>query len=149
MTKYLKLFIVALFATMTFSLYSCSDDKDDEPITGEIVGTWKVSDVDPKLDTFPHPDDMNFDFTEYLQIQANGNYITVTIDEDGKEIDRGTWKLEGNTVTTTSYDELLEMYITGTSTVKKLTDKELVLYALGFTVTYKRVADSEIEKYLK
>lgn len=34
MAKYLKLFMVALFATMTFALPSCGDDDKDEPSAG-------------------------------------------------------------------------------------------------------------------
>ena len=45
MAKYLKLFMVALFATMTFTLTSCGDD-EDEPSSGnqiEINGKkWTV-----------------------------------------------------------------------------------------------------------
>lgn len=39
MQKLFKLFVVALFATLSLSLVSCSDDDDNEG----IVGTWKYA----------------------------------------------------------------------------------------------------------
>ncbi len=39
MQKLLKLFFVALFATLSLSLVSCSDDDDDNNVNS-IVGTW-------------------------------------------------------------------------------------------------------------
>lgn len=35
MTKYLKLLMVALFATMSFALTSCGGDEPDDPNGGE------------------------------------------------------------------------------------------------------------------
>lgn len=45
MKKYLKLLMVALFATLSFSLVSCGDDDDDN---GPLVGTWENYWVDPE-----------------------------------------------------------------------------------------------------
>ncbi len=43
MEKYLKLFFVALFAALSFSLTSCGDDDDDDAPDGALAGKWQVS----------------------------------------------------------------------------------------------------------
>lgn len=45
MKKYLYLFFVALFATMSFSLTSCGDDEDEpnEPNGGETTSTLTIN----------------------------------------------------------------------------------------------------------
>ena len=45
MKKYFKLLMVALFATLSFTLVSCGDDDDDN---GALVGTWDCTTVDPE-----------------------------------------------------------------------------------------------------
>jgi len=40
MKKYLYLFFVALFATMSVTLTSCGDDDEDEANDNPLVGTW-------------------------------------------------------------------------------------------------------------
>ena len=138
MKKYLKLLFVAIFATMTLSLSSCKDDKD-EPDGGNLVGTWKpVSTLD----------DWG---TQYIQFKSDGTYVTVLIvgdiwsdlyeylGEDQIEIDYGTWSRSGNTLTVNGYD----------STIVKLTSSKLEVTQMGITMSYVKVPDSEIEKYLK
>lgn len=128
MTKYLKLLFVALFATMTVSLYSCKDDKD-EPEGGDIVGTWKsaLSGV--------------FGETQYIQFQKDGTAINVIIDDgDGKmEIEKGKWSMSGNVLSLNGFN----------STIESLTSSKLVVITLGIPTTWLKVPDSEIEKYLK
>lgn len=42
MTKFLKLFMIAVFAVLSVSLVSCGDDNEDEPIsTNELLGVWQ------------------------------------------------------------------------------------------------------------
>lgn len=41
MKKYMKLLMVALFATLSFTLVSCGDDDDDD--ASALVGTWTSS----------------------------------------------------------------------------------------------------------
>ena len=132
MTKYLKLFMVALFATLTFTLTSCGDD--DEPSSaGNIVGTWKsIGGMNEE-----------FDITQYIQFNTNGSYIEVNIDEDGVETLHGKWKQNGEKVTVSGSD-----VISMTATIVKITSSELVLNTL-WEQKYKKVSDSEIEKYLK
>lgn len=135
MAKYLKLFMVALFATLTFTLTSCGDD--DEPSVGNIVGSWKCVDYEA------------FGVIQYLQFRADGTVTEVDIDEDGPDVMNGTWKLERDLLTFINNDEEWDMDIPTVSTVEKVTNSELVLTTLGIKLTYKKVADSEIDKYLK
>ncbi|MDE6809957.1 MAG: hypothetical protein K2J42_07725 [Muribaculaceae bacterium] len=125
MTKYLKLFMVALFATLTVTLTSCGDD--DEPSAGNIDGTWMENS------------------THYIQFNSDKSYYEVNIDEDGVDVLKGSWQLDGNSITIHSYDLSIDF----TAEIKKVSQKELVVTMWGFTQTYKKVADSEIDKYLK
>ena len=139
MKKYLKLLFVAIFATMTLSLASCKDDKD-EPEGGDLVGTWKVSDGWDALD-----------MTQYIQFKSDGTCINVVImgdmwsgindylGEDDIEIEYGKWSRSGDTLTINGYD----------STIVKLTSSKLEVRQLGITMSYVKVPDSEIEQYLK
>lgn len=126
MAKYLKLFMVALFATLTLTLTSCSND-DDKPSAGNIEGTWKENS------------------NHYVQFNSDKRYFEVNIDEDGVDVLKGSWKLEGNSITVHSYDLGMDF----TAEIKKVSQNELVITMWGFTQTYKKVADSEIDKYLK
>ena len=85
--------MVALFATLSFSLISCSDDDKDEPTKSDIVGTWKLSQV---------------------STDGGNNYVawpfettTATFNSNGTYSGRGyfgtgtgTWKQSGKTITT-------------------------------------------------
>ena len=132
MKKYLKLLFVALFATMTVSLYSCKSD-DDEPgnSNSELIGTWK--DVTYESVGLLH----------YNQFKEDGTCIIVGIMTDinmKPDIEYTKWRREGNT-----------LYIDGqiTGKIDKLNSKELVVSAMGISTTFIKVPDSEIEKYLK
>ena len=137
MAKYLKLFMVALFAALTFTITSCGDD-DDEPSVWNIVGTWKNS----------GGASLDFGIISYIQFSTDGKYVEVDIDEDEIDVIKGTWKLDGNHLNMITYNDF-DMEIPSTHTIKKLTDKELIVISFGFEQTYKKVADSEIDKYLK
>ena len=137
MAKYIKLLMVALFATMTFALTSCGDD-DDEPSNSDIVGTWKIS-AGASVD---------LGIKQYVQFKKNGVFTEVDIDEEGITIMKGSWEIHGKTLLVTNHDEEFGIDIPVESEIWKLTDSELVLVTLGFKQTYKKVADSEIEKYL-
>ena len=137
MKKYLKLLFVALFATMTVSLYSCKSD-DDEPDGGDIVGTWKEKSLDA------------IGITHYLQLRADGTAISIGIYDDTwswmdnkVEVDYGKWSKKGDNLSITDDEG------TTNATIVKLSTKELGLSTMGLTTYYSRVSDSEVEKYLK
>lgn len=141
MRKYLKLLFVALFATMTMSLYSCKSD-DDEPDGGDLIGTWMVD---------QQPIDI-----EYLQFKSNGDFAKIDVpgemwnDPDMKpfapetEVMKGKWTRNGETINIV-YDD-------GTKTsckIEKITSKQLHIIVLGIKGVYERVPDSTVDKYLK
>lgn len=136
MKKYLKLLFVALFATMTLSLYSCKDDKD-EPEGSDLVGTWMVDQSPLGI--------------EYLQFKSNGDFAKINVpgelyEELGMktEVEKGKWTRDGNTINI--------VYSDGFKTsvkIEKITSKQLHVIVLGIKAVYERVPDSTVDKYLK
>lgn len=139
MKKYLNLFFMAIVTVCMLSLNSCSDD-DGEVLSSDIVGTWK-------WDSFNTDEMEAFSGEQYIQFGSDGQYIEVGIDGFGSEgevdIIRGQWKQSGNTITVSGNG-----VPTTTTEITELTDTDLTLVTLGIPMSYKRVADSEIEKYL-
>ena len=139
MKKYLNLFFMAIVTVCMLSLNSCSDD-DGEVLSSDIVGTWK-------WDSFYTDETEAFFGEQYIQFGSDGQYIEVGIDGFGSEgevdIIRGQWKQSGNTITVSGNG-----VPTTTTEITELTDTDLTLVTLGIPMSYKRVADSEIEKYL-
>lgn len=140
MKKYLYQFMVALMAVASFTFVSCSDDDDDGAMSASIVGTWK-------WDSFNTDETEAFFGEQYIQFGSDGQYIEVGIDGFGSEgevdIIRGQWRQSGNTITVSGNG-----VPTTTTEITELTDTDLTLVTLGVPMSYKRVADSEIEKYL-
>lgn len=138
--KRINLFLTVIFVVCTLSFYSCSDD-DDEVLSSDIVGTWK-------WDSFNTDETETFFGEQYIQFGSDGQYIEVGIDGFGSEgevdIIRGQWKQSGNTITISGNG-----VPTTTTEITELTDTDLTLVTLGIPMSYRRVADSEIEKYLK
>lgn len=139
MKKYLNLFFMAIVTVCMLSFNSCSDD-DGEVLSSDIVGTWK-------WDSFNTDETEAFFGEQYIQFGSDGQYIEVGIDGFGSEgevdIIRGQWKQSGNTITVSGNG-----VPTTTTEITELTDTDLTLVTLGIPMSYKRVADSEIEKYL-
>lgn len=131
MAKYLKLFMVALFATMSFSLVSCGDD--DKPSDGNIIGTWKT---EIKLDD-------DWWSVEYLRFNEDGTYDEVSVISFMDDIDTNTysglWSKNGNKL---KFDDT-------TATIKEVSSKKLVLIVEGVEGVYVKCPDSEMDKYLK
>ncbi len=140
MKKYLFKIMVALFAISSFTLIACSDDDDEVLSSDDIVGTWK-------WDSFGADATEDFFGEQYVQFNANGQYIEVGIDGYGSEgevdVTRGQWKRSGNTITLSGNG-----IPTTTTKISELTDTDLTLVTLGISMSYKRVDDSEIEQYL-
>ena len=139
MKKYLYQFMVALMAVASFAFVSCSDE-EDETLSSDIVGTWK-------WDSF-YTDETDVLFgQQYIQFGVDGQWIEVDIRGLGSEgevdIMRGQWRQSGNTITVSGNG-----VPTTTTEITELTETDLKLVTLGIPMSYKRVADSEIEKYL-
>ena len=130
---------MVLLAVCALSFYSCSDD-EGEISSSDIVGTWK-------WDSFNTDETEAFFGEQYIQFGSDGQYIEVGIDGFGSEgeidIIKGKWAQSGNTITISGNG-----VPTTTMEITKLTDTDLTLVTLGIPMSYKRVADSEIEKYL-
>lgn len=142
MKKYLYPFMMALMVILSFAFVSCSSDDDgDGAMSASIVGTWKNN-------TFYGSGELeDFYGEQYVQFRADGRYIEVEVGGYGSEgkvnISEGRWQQSGNTIVLSETDE-----ITATVVISKLTDTDFILYWGGLSMSYKRVADSEIEKYL-
>lgn len=131
MKKYLNLFIVAIFATVSFALTSCGSDDDEPTTSSSIVGTWESTDYPMGI-------------KQTLQFASNGKYIEVTVDGDEVDVTKGTWKQDGNKVTVIEEEYNIPME----ATVVSVSKDKLILDML-WKVTYKKVSDSSIDKYLK
>ena len=91
MFKFIKLCLVALIATASFALASCSEDKDD-PISNEIVGTWKLTKVSTDGETY-----INWPYqTTTATFSSDGTYQGKGYFGNGS----GTWKQKGKKIYT-------------------------------------------------
>lgn len=134
MKKYLYLLFVALFATMSFALTSCSSD-DDEPSASNIVGTWKSNGGAME----------QAGLTQYIRFSKDGKYDEVTLD-DGVFDDHlyGDYEVTGSILSITGGN------LYGISSdIVKVTDKTLTIRTAGISQDYVKVSDSEMDKYLK
>lgn len=88
MTKYFKLLMVALFATLSFTLTSCGDDDDD---ASALVGTWEYNWTDP---------DDGYVYYGAVTFNDNGTFAMTETENSGSWIDTytvtGTYTVEGN-----------------------------------------------------
>lgn len=153
MKKYLKFLFVAVFATMTLSLASCKDDKD-EPDGGDLVGTWEVTNAFTSALTQEVFEKFEKDGTYYEIVVALDDYpwngeIDITV---------GKWERNGSTIkaydgkiyTFSKNGRLIESdkMIDTDIRIDKLTNNELSLSVMGIQMNYKKVDDSKANKYL-
>lgn len=135
MKKYLYQFFVVVLAITSFTFVSCSDN-DEEVSSSDIVGTWEWDSFN--TEAFGK---------QYVQFNPNGEFIEVDVDGYGSEGDvdiiRGQWKKVGNTISISG-----KGVTPITSKITNLTNTDLTLVGLGIQMSYKRVDDSVIEKYL-
>ncbi len=148
-----NLFCVALLAAMTVSLTACGDD-NDEPSGGSIVGTWE-GDYLNWFESTNGQDGIFESSNGYIKFNDDNTYISVSdniytdewveiygAQKHEIEIEHGTYKISGNTITITDSDQT---YLPATFSVK---GNKLTIVALGLTFTFTRVSDSVINKYL-
>lgn len=91
MFRFIKLCFVALLATASFAFVSCSDDKDD-PVSSEIVGTWKLTKVSTNGETY-----INWPYqTTTATFSSDGTYYGKGYFGTGS----GTWKQKGKKIYT-------------------------------------------------
>ena len=142
MKKYFYLFFVALFATMSYALTSSSDDDPNDSNNENIVGTWeRTTNID---DDWWQKD--------YIQFQSNGTSISITdvhfMGESDVSVEYGTWIKKGNSLTVKAHNPSDDGMDIDDGTIKKLTKTELIINAGGLELSFVRVDDSAIDKYL-
>lgn len=86
MKKYFKLLMVALFATLSFSLVSCGDDDDNDA----LVGTWESTEIDEDGDVYYW----------VITINKNNTFAWTEVWTDGVDSDTdnytGTYIVDGD-----------------------------------------------------
>ena len=144
MKKYLKFLFVALFATMTLSLASCKDDKD-EPSGGNynIVGTWECT--EGLLVNIMEGSEL------YIQFQSDGTVRQVTIvpshfPGEKPSIDKiiGKWEVKDGTLRLSGSEAL-----TTNCKIIKVSGDYLELEMMSYVHKFIKVSDSVVDKYFK
>lgn len=94
------LFLLAMLPMLVFT--ACSDDDEDVKLTTEqVVGKWNVTWVQQGNESLDIPSG-----SIYINLKSDGTYRTVMF----KDYYIGEWKLEGNTVVSTTTDPITERY---------------------------------------
>ena len=142
--------MVALVATLSFSLVSCGSDDDDHDggINSDIVGTWKgISQSGLGKDK---------EVRElFFQFRKDGTYVEALEDENGYTTSSGTWSRKGdNLYYTTSLDfgildDGKSDDVTIPIRIVNVDKKNISLDIYGFIVTAVKVADSEMQEFMK
>ncbi len=160
MKKVLSFVAFAMMVISSLSLVSCSKDDDIDGENGNIVGTWKC---DLAVD-YGKDDDLygieEYHSYIYSQYKEDGTFTHVHVyitkytkeakqlglkDETEVEIEKGTYRTNGNKLTETINGE-------STSGEYKIEGNKLILTntsGLIMGITFSRVSDSEINQYLK
>lgn len=94
------LFLLAMLPMLVFT--ACSDDDEDVKLTTEqVVGKWNVAWAQQGNESLDIPSG-----SVYINLKSDGTYKTVMF----KDYYIGEWKLEGNTVVSTTTDPITERY---------------------------------------
>lgn len=94
------LFLLAMLPMLVFT--ACSDDDEDVKLTTEqVVGKWNVTWAQQGNESLDIPSG-----SIYINLKSDGTYRTVMF----KDYYIGEWKLEGNTVVSTTTDPITERY---------------------------------------
>ena len=128
--------LAMMVAALSFT--ACGGD-DDALGDSSIYGTWKSVSAEGWLP--------QYDGLTYIQFKKDGTYIHISDGVDGLEIEKGTWKVEGNGLIVNMPDEKIGDF-TVTFTIVELKSDRLGLSLIGLTGYYERVSDSVIQKYI-
>ena len=140
MKKFYLFLSVMMLTLVSVGFVSCGDDKD-EPKSSDLVGTWQLKAIDED----------GASYESLVQFTKNGQWNSVEIYNDDSEIDieveRGTYTVSGNRITV-DYTEDGKTYSESFGFEVK-NDKLMLTYDdYPVAVTFVRVKDSVIEKYL-
>ena len=145
MTRSIKLLMLALFAAITVVLPSCSDD-DDSPgsYPSKIVGSWKR--------TIDMGNDWIID--QYIQFKSDGKCVNIGVSNypeyeySSVDVSTGSWSIDDNMLIIKP-DDTGGFLDSENLIIRKLTDSELVLQGGFLQISFNRVSDAEVEKYLR
>lgn len=132
MKKILSL-LLCVILSLSFSSCASSDANEDIDYSAcPLLGTWEDA------------ENTRTDF-QYVQFNKQGEYFEVNSDEsDGYYILKGYWTYKNNVVKVT-----IKGAGTFAADISNITKNSFTLDMLGFTIYYRRVDDSVINKYLK
>ncbi|KWW27946.1 MAG: hypothetical protein AUK63_2098 [bacterium P3] len=154
MKKYYSVFVMLAMMVAALSFTACGDDDDDNADNsgGNVVGTW-VADAQKELGI----EIEGTSSTHYFQFKADGSMVSVDVNsydrsvwgeytpDDEVIVERGTWKTADGKLYMTDSE--------GTETALfSVSDNKLTLTSTSgiiVKITYTRVSDSTIDKYLK
>lgn len=150
------LFLLLVVTLMSISLTACGDD-NDEPGGGDIVGTWEADYIDWFVGN-GQSGVLESQSKVYIRFYDDNTYISISdfvysdewveifgVEKHEIEIDRGTYKITGNTISIQSTTDPESTSMPATFNVK---GNKMTLIALGLTLTFTRISDSVINKYL-
>lgn len=163
MKKYFSFLAFILMGALSLSIVSCGDD-DEEDFSGggNIIGTWSTdlaSDISKQLDD----DDYITNMEQYYQFKNDGTFTEVLAttysddwvkwfneDKQEIEIERGTWKIS-NGLLYIIYEDNFTDYSNNTYKYSVKGNKLTLTSTSGIilSVTFTRIPDSTIDKYLK
>lgn len=138
--------MVAFLAALPFSFASCGDDEDasEQEISSSIVGTWKGLSVSGYGEIIEEGE-------TYTQFKADGTYFAADYYEDeGFSTSEGEWYVKDDILYMTASWDLTDMEdITVPMRIVKTDGKTMTLELLGAKMKIAKVADSEMEAFIK
>ena len=132
MNKFIKLFFVALFAALSFSLTSCGDDDEDAP-DGALTGTWRWTYNDPDdgycTTTLEFKSNNRCVVTETFGNYPEDNYsIEVNYSVSGNVNDTARLRMWGKTVDDDWNDGTCVINVTGDKMTMYNDDDDIVVF---------------------
>ena len=141
-----SIIIMLAMVVATLSFTACGGSESDDEFDGggsssAIVGTWKAEDIGGWVDR-----EMNYVSNGgYVQFKKDGTFIVANVKYDKHY---GDWTLSNNTLNL-HYTDDAWVGVRLSYDVITLNQQSLTIAIYGLKINYKRVSDSEINKYLK
>ena len=146
MKKYLKLLILAIFASLSFAFVACgNDDEEDEPSGGNssdngFVGTWSMNMIGQSGE---YKDN-------YIRFYDDSTFVLINADDDEVMVSYGTWSASGNTFTldyAIAQNERPIIPYVITYNIKSQNSSKIEFYLGTLNFTFTKVSDSVMDKY--
>ena len=154
MKKYYSVLVMLAMMIAALSFTACGGDDDDNTNNsgGNVIGTWECDaqkEIGIELE--------GTSSTHYFQFKADGSMIAVDVNsydrsvwgeytpDDDIIVERGTWKTaDGKLYLTTNSETDIVLYSVSGNKLTLTSTSGLIA-----KITYTRVSDSTIDKYLK